>query len=120
MKKDEIPAEPFPKGLLGKRVAIANFIPEEPKVKKKQSKVLLLPNDQKAVDAKAKEDELVSTDRFLIIQVGSDCDPKLERGQEVDIEDAIRHLSPENSHQILKDSKIIAFIIPERVITGIY
>ena len=119
-KKDE---KAF-KVLLGRRVAIANFFPEEdePNVKKSDSGIILLPQDQKKKDQEKASEQLISTERFRITQVGTDCMEHLQgqEGCEVDIEDADRYLHPETAHTIIKDSKIIAFIVPERVITGIY
>ena len=112
--------KPF-KDLMGTRVIIENFAkPEEEKKESDNPSIILLPNDQKELDAEKMDEEVASTERFTILQVGEDCNPKLKPGMEVYLEKPERVLSPENASMILEDGKILGFIIPERSIAGIY
>ena len=103
---------------MGTRIAIENFIVDTPTEEKPD--IILLPEDQKQIDASKIDKDLTSTKRFKIIQVGQECDKKFQAGQEVFIENPERVLSPENAISIIEEDKIIAFIIPERSIAGIF
>jgi len=107
--------------LMGTRIAIENFAKEKKEeVKDEKSKILLLPEDQKAIDVKTAEEDIAQTQRFRISQVGEECNDKFKEGQEVYIENPERVLAPANAVTVIEDGKIIAFIIPERAIAGIF
>lgn len=107
--------------LMGTRIAIENFAKEKKKEDEaKKSTILLSPEDQKAIDTIAAEKDIAQTQRFKIIQVGEECNKKFKVGQEIYIENTERVLAPANAVTIFEDGKIIAFIIPERSIAGIF
>jgi hypothetical protein len=108
--------------LMGTRIIIKNFAvaKEEGEEPKKASSIILLPDDQKVKDAEETDAIVSSTQRFTIIQVGEECNPKYKAGQEVYIEKPERVLLPENSEPIVEDGEILGFIVPERMIAGIY
>jgi hypothetical protein len=117
------PKKPF-SDLMGTRIIIENFAKPAEEVKEEKvagtPNIILLDKDQKEVDAEKKAEELVSTERFTILQVGEGCNPKFQAGQEVFIEKPERYLSPENAEVIMEEGEIIGFIIAEKIIAGIY
>ena len=109
--------------LMGNRIILENFA--KPKEEKKESdtdtpSIILLPGDQKELDAEKMDEEVASTERFTILQVGEECNKRFKPGMEVYLEKPERVLSPENASMILEDGEILGFIIPERAIAGIY
>jgi len=104
--------------LMGTRIAIENFVVETKEEEK--SDIILLPDDQSRVDAEKMDEDITSTKRFKIIQVGEECNEKFKPGQEVYIENPERVLSPENATSVIENDCIIAFIVPERSIAGIF
>jgi hypothetical protein len=102
---------PF-KTLLGSRLVIANFLTEQ----KEESKIELLDSTKAEVDAQ----KLESTQRFTILQVGTECSEHFKEGQEIYIESPERVLHPENAETIIEDDQIVGFIIPERQVAAIF
>lgn len=115
------PRKPF-KTLMGSRIIIENFTKPEDEIKNEteKSSIILLPDDQKALDNEKTDKEVANTERFTILQVGEECNPKFKEGQEIYLEKPERHLSPENAEPILENDEILGFVIPERAIAGIY
>ncbi len=113
--------KPF-KELMGTRIIIKNFAKEKQEVEKTAASVeiLLLPSDQKAIEDEKIDDDVASTERFTILQVGEECNPKFLSGQEIYLEKPERVLSPENSEPIIEKGEILGFIIPERMVAGIF
>lgn len=107
--------KPF-KELLGNRVVIENFLKEEAEKKNDGPKIELLDSTKAEVQAEKME----NTQRFTIIQVGSECDKKFKEGMEVYIEQPERVLHPQNAEAIIEDEQIVGFIVPERQIAGIF
>jgi co-chaperonin GroES (HSP10) len=109
------------KVLVGERIIIENFTTEDIPVEEKNSGIILTPDAQKELDAEKSTGELATTERFKILQVGTgvvnDC---WKEGQEIYIEKPMRTLAPENVESIVENGKILGFIIPERMIAGIY
>jgi len=110
--------KPF-KALMGNRIIIENFA-KPAKEESKKSEIILLPEDQKAKDAEQVDKEVASTERFTILQVGTDCSPLFKEGAEIYLEKPERYLSPENAEPIFEKGVIIGFVIPERAIAGIF
>lgn len=110
--------------LMGNRIVLENFAKpakeEDVKSKTDAPSIILLPEDQKELDAEKMDEEVASTERFTILQVGEECNEKFKPGMEVYLEKPERVLSPENASMILEDGEILGFIIPERAIAGIY
>lgn len=113
--------KPF-KELLGNRIIIENFAEpaEEPKKEGSAPEIILLPDDQKSLDEEKMDKAVAETQRFTILQVGDDCNKKFQAGQEVYIEKPERVLAPGQAEILYEDGKILAFIIPERSIAGIF
>ena len=111
--------------LLGSRVAIKDFTvkkEEGGEEEQKNSGILLLDDTQKEVDAEKAEKDVASTERFEILQVREGCEFLKEHheGMMIHIEKATRTLDPANAEPVIEDGKILAFIIPERMITGVF
>lgn len=100
--------------LLGNRIVIANFLKEDET--KDKPKIELLDSTRAEVEA----EKIESTQRFTILQVGTDCSEYFKEGQEVYIESPERVLHPQTAETIIEDDKIIGFIIPERQIAAIF
>ena len=100
--------------LLGNRVVIANFLTET--AEEQKPKIELLDSTKAEVEA----EKIESTQRFTILQVGTECSEHFKEGQEVYIETPERVLHPQVAETIIKDDKIIGFIIPERQIAAIF
>ena len=118
-----IPKNPF-RSLMGTRIIIENFAKPKEEVKEEKIEgtpdIILLDKDQKEMDAQKKGQELSSTERFIILQVGEECNKLFRAGQEVLIEKPERYLSPENAEMIMEKGEIIGFIVSEKIIAGIY
>lgn len=111
--------KPFKK-LRGRRVIIENFA-EEAK-EQKGPKIELLPETKQAIEdqkLKKKMEDGASTQRFKVIQVGDEIDD-IQEGDEIHIENPMGVLAPERAETIIEKGKIIGFIIPDRVISGVY
>lgn len=109
--------KPF-KHVFGKRVVIESFVKDVEEESK--SKIELLAETKKQVEQEKRKNELVTTEKFKVLQVG-DCENKeLKPGVEIYIEDPHRNLAPENVQSIIENGKILGFIVPERVIAGIF
>ncbi len=102
--------QPF-KHLLGSRLVIENFLKET-----KESSIQLLDDTKKQMD----EEKITSTQRFKILQVGSECSKEFKAGQEIYIESPERVLNPEVAETIIEDNEIVGFIIPERMVAAIF
>jgi hypothetical protein len=114
--------KPF-KTLLGNRIVIENFAKPSSEVLKEEEAVkpvIELIGEAKAEKELKSEEEKMSTERFKILQVGAECNKEFKVGQEIYIENALSVLNPERSEVIIEDGVIVAFIIPERSIAGIY
>ena len=116
------PKKPF-SDLMGTRIIIENYAQPEEVVEETPGAapaIILLPDDQKALDAEKKDNELGSTERFTILQVGEECNKKFKPGQEIYLENPERVLSIENASPIIEKGEILGFIIPERSVAGIF
>lgn len=102
------------KTLLGNRVVIANFL--EPKEEENKPKIELL----ESTKAEIQEEQVLNTQRFKVIQVGTGCESPVAVGDEVYIESPERVLNPQVAETIIEDGEFLGFIIPERNIAGIF
>jgi hypothetical protein len=107
--------KPF-KTLCGQRVIIAPDFIEEKQEEQKPSIELI-----GSAKAEVEEEKLAQTQRFTILQLGSDCNKDIfKEGDQVYIESPERVLHPQNSVTIIEEGKILGFIIPERQIAGVF
>jgi hypothetical protein len=109
------------KVLLGNRIAISSDWMPDVTVgsdNKTESGIIISPEDQKQVDQEKLQKGMEQSDRFKIVQLGTEVNELFDIGQEILIEKAINVLK--GSEAIVENHKIIAFIVPERAIAGIY
>jgi hypothetical protein len=109
---------------MGNRIAISSDWMPDTRVKSSEdvpateSGILLTPDSQKELEKNKNEKLMENSDRFRIVQVGEDCSPIFKVGQEIMIEKAVNVLN--GAQSIIENKHIVAFIIPERAIAGIY
>lgn len=108
--------KPF-KTLFGNRVIIsADFLKQAKEETEGKGKIELIGETKKQVE----QEKIAENDKFIILQVGTECNDLLTEGSTVYIENALRILNPETSETLIENGEIIGFIVPERQIAGIY